>query len=74
VNALPWVIKSLAVIGTIALLLVSGGIFAHNLSILHNPFPWLPDLLYEFGIGLLAGFLVLVVVKGGKKVFGKKKA
>ena len=74
VNALPWVIKSLAVIGTIALLLVSGGIFAHNLSFLHNPFPWLPDLIYEFGIGLLAGFLVLLLVKGGKKIFGKKKA
>jgi predicted DNA repair protein MutK len=69
VNALPWVIKSLAVIGTIALLLVSGGIFAHNLSWLHNPFTRLPDLLYEFAIGLLVGFLVLLLVKGGKKVF-----
>ena len=68
VNALPWVIKSLAVIGTIALLLVSGGIFVHNLSFLHNPFPWLPDLIYEFGVGLLAGFLVLLVYKGGRKL------
>ncbi len=69
VNALPWVIKSLAVIGTIALLLVSGGIFVHNLSFLHNPFPWLPDLIYEFVVGLLAGAVVLLFVKGGKKLF-----
>ncbi|MGB5646403.1 DUF808 domain-containing protein [Muriicola sp.] len=69
VNALPWVIKSLSVIGTIALLLVSGGIFVHNLEFLHNPFAWLPDLIYEFGVGLLAGLVVLVLAKGGKKLF-----
>ncbi|GGD50581.1 DUF808 domain-containing protein [Muriicola marianensis] len=68
VNALPWVIKALGVIGTLALLLVSGGIFAHNLDFLHNPFPWLPGLLYEFLLGLLAGLLVLVLVKAGKRL------
>ncbi len=35
VNALPLVIKSLSVIGTIALLLVSGGIFVHNTPYFH---------------------------------------
>lgn len=72
VNALPWVIKSLSVIGTIALLLVSGGIFVHNLPFLHHLFPSVPDLLVEFVVGLLAGLVVLLLVKGGKKVFGKK--
>ncbi len=69
VNALPLVIKSLSVIGTIALLLVSGGIFVHNLSFLHNPFPAVPDLIFEFGVGLLAGFIVFLVYKGGRKLF-----
>ncbi|MGB5272342.1 MAG: DUF808 domain-containing protein [Eudoraea sp.] len=69
VNALPWVIKSLSVIGTIALLLVSGGIFVHNLPFLHNLFPSVPDLLVEFIVGLLAGSLVLFCVKAGKKLF-----
>ncbi|WP_332913006.1 DUF808 family protein [Algoriphagus boritolerans] len=32
VSALPWVIRSLGVIGTLALLLVAGGIFAHNID------------------------------------------
>jgi predicted DNA repair protein MutK len=71
VNALPWVIKSLSVIGTIALLLVSGGIFAHNLSFLHNPFSVVPDLIYEFVLGLVAGFLSLLVVQGFKKLLNR---
>ena len=68
VNALPWVIKSLGVIGTIALLLVSGGIFVHNLEFLHHLFPSVPGIIVEFGVGLLAGGLVLVLVKGVKNV------
>src|SRR5690606_2552138 len=39
VQALPIVIKSLTVIGTIALLLVAGGIFVHNLDFFHNLLP-----------------------------------
>lgn len=69
VNALPWVIKSLSVIGTIALLLVSGGIFVHNLPFLHHLFPSVPDLLVEFLVGLLAGSVVLLFLKAGKKLF-----
>ena len=69
VGALPWVIKALGVIGTLALLLVAGGIFAHSLSFLHNPFDWLPDLLYEFVLGLLFGMVVLIFVEAGKRLF-----
>jgi len=36
VNALPWVIKTLNVVGTIALILVAGGIFTHNLHLVHD--------------------------------------
>ena len=71
VNALPVVIKSLSVIGTLALLLVSGGIFAHNLDFLHNPFSWMPGLVYEFVLGLVVGLGVLLLLKLVKKGFGK---
>ncbi|KAA2216955.1 DUF808 domain-containing protein [Maribacter flavus] len=71
VNALPIVIKSLAVIGTIALLLVSGGIFVHNVPFLHHIFPSIPSILLEFVIGLAVGFVVLLLVKGIKKIFKK---
>ncbi|WP_419213604.1 DUF808 domain-containing protein [Maribacter sp. X9] len=69
VNALPVVIKSLSVIGTIALILVSGGIFVHNLPFLHHIFPNIPGLIVEFGVGLIAGFLAFLFYKGIKKIF-----
>jgi predicted DNA repair protein MutK len=72
VQALPKVIKSLAVIGTIALILVAGGIFVHNIDFLHHLFPQWPSILKEFSFGLIIGFLVLGIVTLFKKVFGKK--
>jgi uncharacterized protein len=72
VQALPKVIKSLAVIGTIALILVAGGIFVHNIDFLHHLFPNLPSIVKEFSFGLIIGFLVLGIVNLFKKVFKKK--
>ncbi|MCY2688518.1 DUF808 domain-containing protein [Salinimicrobium sp. TH3] len=71
VSALPKVIKSLSVIGTIALLLVSGGIFVHNLHFFHDLFPNLPGILVEFLIGLVVGFLVLLIIKLGASLWKK---
>lgn len=77
VKALPKVIKALSIIGTLALLLVSGGIFAHNLPFMHHleeQLP-LPGIVFEFVSGLLIGALVLLIILGAKKVFkGPKKA
>lgn len=72
VQALPKVIKLLTVVGTIALLLVSGGLFVHNIEFLHHLLPQLPSILKEFIIGLVAGFIVLGIVNLFKKLFGKK--
>jgi uncharacterized protein len=69
VIALPKVIKSLSVIGTIALLLVSGGIFVHNIHFLHELFKNLPGILMEFSTGLVVGFLVLLLLKIAEKVW-----
>ncbi len=69
VNALPMVIKSLSVIGTIALLLVSGGIFVHNLDFLHDILPAVPGMIVEFLVGLVAGVLMLLLYNGIKKIF-----
>ncbi len=71
VQALPIVIKSLSVIGTIALLLVAGGIFVHNIDFLHHFMPKLPSFILEFVVGLLVGFVCLLVVMGLKKIRGK---
>lgn len=67
--ALPKVIKSLSFIGTIALLLVSGGIFAHNIPFLHGLSVNLPTLVVEFGIGIISGFLFLGGAQAGQKLW-----
>jgi predicted DNA repair protein MutK len=63
VNALPLIIKSLSVIGTIALLLVAGGIFVHNIEYLHHFLETWPSILRDFVIGLSIGVLVLISLK-----------
>lgn len=68
VKALPIVIKVLAIVGTIALILVSGGIFAHNIEFLHHFLPALPAMLSEFILGILGGILSLIVITIAKKV------
>lgn len=69
IKSLPLVIKFLSVIGTIALILVSGGIFVHNIDYLHHILPDLPVVIKEFTVGLIAGLAVLTVLSGGKKLF-----
>jgi len=73
VAALPWVIKSLSVIGTIALLLVAGGIFVHNLEFMHNFLESIPGIIRDFIVGLGFGAVVLALVMGVKWVIGKLK-
>jgi predicted DNA repair protein MutK len=63
VSALPKVIKSLTVIGTIAMLLVAGGIYLHNLPELHHLLHAVPTILAELIIGLLIGVVALILVQ-----------
>lgn len=74
VQALPKVIKSLTVIGTIALILVAGGIFVHNLDFFHHFLPNLPSFIPEFIVGLAVGIICLLVVMGFKKVRASLKS
>lgn len=69
VAALPVVIKSLSVIGTVALVLVAGGIFVHNLEFLHDWLHGIPAILGEFIAGLVIGFLCLLVVLAFKRIW-----
>ncbi|MBI6116582.1 DUF808 domain-containing protein [Salegentibacter maritimus] len=71
VSALPKVIKGLSIIGTIALLLVSGGIFVHNIHFYHDlieniPFP---GIIVEFLTGLFVGFIVLLLINIAVKIY-----
>jgi hypothetical protein len=68
VSALPVVIKCLSVVGTVALLLVSGGIFIHNIEIFHHLLESIPGVLRDLIFGLSAGIITLLVVKLSKRV------
>lgn len=69
VRTLPVVIKIFSVVGTIALLLVSGGIFAHNIDYLHHILSDWPTLLKEFTFGVIGGLLALALVAAAKMIF-----
>ncbi|SIS41031.1 DUF808 domain-containing protein [Neptunomonas antarctica] len=87
--AAPYLMKGLAVVGTVAMFLVGGGIISHGIPVLHHliegaesKVEMLPAVgsimgaltptLLNFGIGLLAGALVLAVVTLGQKIVSKK--
>ena len=55
VAALPKVIRGLGVIGTIAMLLVGGGMFTHNIDKLHLLFHHFPAILSSLLVGLAVG-------------------
>ncbi|RLJ64356.1 hypothetical protein CLV86_1473 [Lacinutrix venerupis] len=73
VKALPIIIKSLSVIGTIALLLVAGGIFVHNIEFFHHFLEQIPSILRDFIVGLLVGIVALIVVLIFKKILKQFK-
>ncbi len=68
VKALPIVIKTFSVVGTIALLLVSGGIFSHNIEYLHHILSEWPTIIKEFIFGVLGGIFALVLTAIVKKL------
>lgn len=68
VKSLPVIIRILSVVGTIALILVSGGIFVHNIDFLHHLFPELPSIIKESLIGLVAGLIIVALTIGTKKI------
>lgn len=73
VKSLPVIIRVLATTGTVALILVSGGIFVHNIAYLHHLFPDMPSILKEFMAGLLAGLIIVGILTAGKKAMGLLK-
>jgi predicted DNA repair protein MutK len=73
VMLLPLIIRFLAFVGTIALILVSGGIFVHNIDYIHHLFPTVPSIVKEFGFGLVAGLIVVALVTITKKLFIKPR-
>lgn len=68
VNLLPKVIRFLSVVGTLALILVAGGIFEHNIEYLHKLLPQVPTIIKEIVFGIVVGLLAVGVVTVIKKI------
>ena len=63
VNALPKVLKFLTIVGTLAMLMVAGGIFVHNIHAINELVQILPAMLADLLAGILIGLIVLSVEK-----------
>ncbi|MGB3180769.1 MAG: DUF808 domain-containing protein [Cyclobacteriaceae bacterium] len=72
VKTLPVLIRGLTILGTLAMLLVGGGIFVHNIHFIHDLVHALPTILGEFIVGLVVGIIALAIVSLFKKITGKK--
>jgi hypothetical protein len=59
VASLPKIIRALGVVGTLAMLLVGGGMFTHNIHTLHDALGFMPALIANLLVGLLVGSLLL---------------
>lgn len=74
VKSLPIIIRVLGFVGTIALILVAGGIFAHNVEFIHHYLQDhllnLPSILPEALLGIIGGLLAFALVA----IFNKIKS
>ena len=61
---LPKLIQLIAIIGTLAMLIVGGGLFVHNIPSIHDFFHFLPNIISELIVGLTVGFVAYLLWKG----------
>ncbi len=86
--AAPFLMKTLSVVGTAAMFMVGGAILVHGIPELHHWVQQIGErvaamgaggfvsgtvvVLLESAIGILAGIATLLLILGGKRIFGKK--
>jgi hypothetical protein len=64
VLSLPLIIKVLSVIGTIAMLIVAGGIFSHNIDLIHHLYSdisYIYPIFLDLILGLIIGAVLLII-------------
>ncbi len=74
VRLVPWLMRALSVVGTLAMFLVGGGIFMHNVAWLHH-FHWnnfWADTGFTIGVGMAVGALACALVLPLGKMLGKR--
>jgi hypothetical protein len=73
IKTLPLIIKGLAFVGTIALIMVAGGIFVHYIELVHHAVEGLPAIVGEFIAGAAGALISFLLVKGGITLWKKIK-
>ena len=74
VRFVPWLMRGLSVVGTLAMFMVGGGIFTHNVAWLHH-FQWnnfWADTGFTIGVGIAVGAAACALVLPLSKMLGKK--
>ena len=71
VRALPVIIRALKIVGTLAMILVGGGIFVHNIDLVHELVNGWPIYPADFIIGLTFGSVFLSVYLFFKRLVNK---
>ena len=80
VGFMPWFMRALSVIGTLAMFLVGGGIFVHYVESLHHFLEvrgWVDGLMGNLAslvVGLIVGAIACAVILPLTKMLGKKEA
>ena len=76
----PWLMKSLSVVGTIAMFLVGGGIIAHGIPVIEHailslelPMAVISVALLQGLVGLIVGAVAVVLMSAAKSVYQKFK-
>lgn len=78
VNSMPWIIKGIGILGTVAMLAVGGGIIAHETHVLHsfdevlNSIP-LGSFIVEIILGGIVGFLTVKIIPIFTPIFNRFK-
>ncbi len=61
IASLPKIIRFLELVGTIAMLLVGGGMYVHNIEVIHDGLHFMPTMLASLFAGLVVGFVLLFI-------------
>lgn len=72
VVGLPYLVRFISIVGTIALFLVAGGIFTHKIDFFHHLLTGLPTILRDFLTGFIIGILVWIPIHLIKTKVSKK--
>lgn len=75
---MPWLMKLLSVVGTIAMFLVGGGLFSHNVPAIHHWVEYfaIPSSLspvVDFVVGIIVGAIACAIILPAINLLSKKK-